>query len=124
MCDLAAQWTATWAEDTALLRSNRSADPGAKTEARAIHRSPGFSRFGIGPHAKNLRGTMPRSPDRMSPPQPTHHNRTEFHFPLNQDIRTSAFAIKHTQIAMKYLIGRSARKCIYRDNVVDAKKRV
>ena len=32
----ALQPTTTWAEDRALLRSNPSADPGAKTEVRAV----------------------------------------------------------------------------------------
>jgi hypothetical protein len=64
----ALQTTMAWAEDSALLRSNLSADPGAKTGARAEHmfgsvlprRSLGGS--GIGTEAANLRGTMPRHP--------------------------------------------------------------
>ena len=45
----------------------------------------GFPRFGIGLHAINLRGTMPRSADTMSTPQLTNAIPPEFHFPLNQD---------------------------------------
>ena len=56
-----------WAEDTALQRCTRSAVPRAKTEARAVSRPPGFPTFGIGTKASNLRGTMPRLLDRMSP---------------------------------------------------------
>ena len=51
-----------WAEDRALLRSNPSADPGAKTADRAASvRLVSLIRVsGIGTQAMNLRGRMPR----------------------------------------------------------------
>ena len=65
----ALQTMLAWAEDRALLRSTPSADPGAKTGARAEHtsalRSLARSQHdssGIGTNATNLRGTMPRHP--------------------------------------------------------------
>jgi len=61
-----AQLISTWAENRALLRSYPSDVPRAKTEDRAILRATGFTTFGIGTHAKNLRGTMPQSFDTMS----------------------------------------------------------
>ena len=85
MPPLTTQWTAAWAEDTALLRSNRSADPGTETEARAVHQPPGIFTFGISTHATNLRGTTPRPSDRMSPFALTNADQTEFQFTLNQD---------------------------------------
>lgn len=85
MCRRTAQFTSTWAEDTALQRCTRSAVPGAETEARAVPRSPGFHCFGISTKAQNLRGTTPRHTDRTSPSQLTNADRPEFHFPLNQD---------------------------------------
>jgi hypothetical protein len=53
-----------WAEDRAPQRCDPSADPGAKTEARAasLPASPALLRFGIGAKALNLRGTKPRNP--------------------------------------------------------------
>ena len=64
----ALQTILAWAEDRALLRSTPSADPGAKTGARAeriarlwAHTLPN-NRSGIGTNATNLRGTMPRHP--------------------------------------------------------------
>jgi hypothetical protein len=56
-----------WAKDTALQTCNRSAVPRAKAEARTVSQPPGFLSFGIGTKASNLRGTMPRLLDRMSP---------------------------------------------------------
>ena len=85
-----AQSTLTWAEDTALQRCNRSADPGAETEARAVPRSLGFLRFGISTKAKNLRGTTPRHADRMSSPQLTNADQPQFRFTLNQDTISSS----------------------------------
>jgi hypothetical protein len=54
-----------------MLRSNPSADPGAKTEGRAVRHDAAArpSTFGIGTKAINLRGTMPRLPR-----QDAHHN--------------------------------------------------
>ena len=53
----------TWAEDRAPVRTDPSADPGAKTEGgRCCLSTPPYlpSPFGIGTQALNLRGTMPR----------------------------------------------------------------
>ena len=65
----ALQTMLAWAEDRALLRSNPSADPGAKTGARAeryarlcAHSPIAHNSSGIGTNATNLRGTMPRHP--------------------------------------------------------------
>ena len=63
----ALQSTSAWAEDRALLRSNPSADPGAKTgagrsELPACAPVPTHDSSGIGTNAINLRGTMPRHP--------------------------------------------------------------
>ena len=57
------------AEDTALLRSNRSADPEAETEERAVtaRSAARTSPFGIGTKAQNLRGRMPRFPKQDAP---------------------------------------------------------
>ncbi len=54
------QLTMAWAEDRALLGSNPSADPGAKTEGRAAgdyHASAPLLSFGIGTKAKNPSAT-------------------------------------------------------------------
>ena len=54
---LVVQSTSTWAEDRATLGSDPSADPGAKTEGRAIESVARLSRpFGIGIEAINPRG--------------------------------------------------------------------
>jgi len=53
----------TWAEDRATQRCDPSADPGAKTEGRAVrssHAAAARPSFGIGTKATNLRGTTPR----------------------------------------------------------------
>jgi hypothetical protein len=50
------EFSTAWAEDTALLGSNRSADPGAKTERRAMDSSLArlsSTPFGIGTQAIN-----------------------------------------------------------------------
>jgi hypothetical protein len=61
----ALQTQLTWAEDRASLRTDPSADPGAKTEGRAVTHSSAAHLphpLGIGTKALNLRGTMPRNP--------------------------------------------------------------
>lgn len=80
-----------WTEDTALLGSNRSADPGAKTERRAMDSS--VARlfpipFGIGMKAINPAGRSPASYEAKKPgdglPVVANSNRRELHFTLNQ----------------------------------------
>ena len=86
----AAQCSSTWAEDTALLRSNRSAAPGAETGDGARHH--------VAPHsalprrlqdqhqsAKPSRHEAAKSPTRC-PSQLANANRPKFQFPLNQDM--------------------------------------
>lgn len=85
---LRAQSRSTWAEDTALQRCTRSAVPGVGAVGRVgvfsgSAPSPPVS-FNI--KAPNLRGTTPRPFDRMSPLPFTNADRSEFQFPLNQDI--------------------------------------
>jgi len=63
----AVNWNTTWAEDRALLGSNPSADPGAKTGGRAadltVGRSPSASPSGIGTKAINPSGRSPEQSD-------------------------------------------------------------
>ena len=93
----ALQTMLAWAEDRALLRSNPSADPGAKTGAGAERdcSAPG-SHAAHQPlrdwhRATNLRGTMPRHPGQ----DVVHHcaNRPKFHFTVNQDSVTLWFMV-------------------------------
>lgn len=49
MTDAATESLTTWAEDTALLRSNRSAVPGLRPKAGRLVRRPPSSAFGISP---------------------------------------------------------------------------
>jgi hypothetical protein len=52
-----------WMEDRATQECDPSADPGAKTEGRAVAtRAAARPPFGIGAKAINSRGTMPRMP--------------------------------------------------------------
>jgi hypothetical protein len=75
-----------WAEDTALQRCNRSADPGVGVEGRAgdLFGSAPVHLFNFNTKAKNRRGTTPRNTDTMSPPQLTNANQSQFQFTLNQ----------------------------------------
>jgi len=82
-----AQSLSTWAEDTALLRSNRSADPGAETEGQAASPPPAFTRLRDQQQsAKPSRHEAAKSPTRC-PSQLANTNRHKFQFPLNQDNR-------------------------------------
>jgi hypothetical protein len=83
---LRAQSTSTWAEDTALLRSNRSAVPGVGADGRvgALSGSAPCTPSSFNTKAPNLRGTTPRPFDRMSSPQLTNADQSEFQFPLNK----------------------------------------
>jgi hypothetical protein len=70
MTGLRVESSTAWAEDTALLGSNRSADPGAKTEGRAMGsvRRPFLSTpFGIGTQALNPAGRRPASLEEKKP---------------------------------------------------------
>ena len=92
-----------WAEDTALLGSNRSADPGAKTERRATvsslaRLSPSdvyVAAFGIGIKAKNPAGRSLASWEKKKPgdglPAVAYSGRRELHFTLNQYMRTNEY---------------------------------
>ena len=82
-----AQSTLTWAEDTALQRCNRSADPGDGVEGRAgdLFGSAPVHNFNFNTKAKNRRGTTPRHTDTTSPPQLTNADQPQFQFTLNQD---------------------------------------
>ncbi len=81
------QSTSTWAEDTALQRCNRSADPRVGVEGRVgdLFGSAPIHTFNFNTKAKNLRGTMPRHNDTTSTPQLTNADQSEFQFTLNQD---------------------------------------
>ena len=94
---VALQPDSAWAEDRALLRSNPSADPGAKTEGQAVasRRRLTFLPFGIGTNALNLRGTTPRL---LRQDAFTHHSLTltdqEFQFTVNQDKLIGALMVQ------------------------------
>ena len=98
----------TWAEDRALLRSTPSAEPGAKTGARAEHTS-----------ALRLSSTAARQlRDWHRCDKPSRHdaarsgprcrspfiyaNRTKFHFTVNQDT-PSSLAIFHNLVLQSSL---------------------
>ena len=76
-----------WAEDRALLRSNPSADPGAKTEGRAV-RTAAAARPSIlrdwHPSDKPSRHDAAISPAGCLP-RPANTEPQEFQFTLNQD---------------------------------------
>ena len=83
------QSTMTWAEDRALLRSNPSADPGAKTEGRAVR-----SAAAVAARPSTLRdwhqSAKPSRQDAATslagcPSQFANAERQAFQFPLNQD---------------------------------------
>ena len=80
-----AESQSTWAEDTALLRSNRSADPGAKTGAGIeLSRSVPLPLRDWHQSAKPSRHDAAKSSTRR-PSQLANVNRRKFQFPLNQD---------------------------------------
>jgi hypothetical protein len=73
-----------WAEDRALLRSTPSADPGAKTGARAQHTSGLRS---LADHATTAPGLAPKRQTfaaRCRSPL-NYTDRAKFHFTVNQD---------------------------------------
>lgn len=83
--------SAAWAQDTALLGSNRSGAPGAKTERRAMASSLARlsqTSFGIGTKAINPAGRSPASYETKKPrdglPVVANSARRELHFTLNQ----------------------------------------
>ena len=85
------QSTLAWAEDTALQRCTRSADPrvGVEGRAGALFGSAPVHPFNFNTKATNLRGTTPRHTDTMSPPQLTNADQSEIQFTLNQDRLTT-----------------------------------
>ena len=91
-----AQSKTTWAEDTALLRSNRSAVPGAKTEGgiESVHSIPPLSpTLRDWPEcAKPSRQDAVKSATACHLPL-TNTNPPQFHLPLNQNssFRTESF---------------------------------
>ena len=88
-----AQSNAAWAEDTALLRSNRSADPGAKTGGGI---KPCCSIPPVSPSLRDWqKSEKPSRQEAAKSPtgshlQLTNANPPEFQFPLNQDIPEKA----------------------------------
>ena len=85
MRSLALQPDSAWAEDRALLRSNPSAAPGAKTEG-AAGRRPAFPTS----HRDWHHSDKPSQHDAATalagrPSQLVNTNRSTFQFPLNQD---------------------------------------
>ena len=74
----------TWAEDRALLRSTPSAEPGAKTGARAEHTSALRSLVDRSTTAPGLAPTRQTFAARCRSPF-IYANRTKFHFTVNQD---------------------------------------
>ena len=110
-----AQSLSTWAEDTALLRSNRSADPGAETEGQAASPPPAFTRLRDQQQsAKPSRHEAAKSPTRC-PSQLANTNRHKFQFPLNQDTSTLVSRLERPSLS-----ARSSCKRILLRNLVQA----
>jgi hypothetical protein len=89
MPDRLLQPKAAWAEDRATQRCDPSADPGAKTEGRAVRR---LTAAAARPSTLRdwHRSDKPSRHDAATlpagcPPQVANANRQEFQFPLNQD---------------------------------------
>jgi len=87
------QSNSTRAEDTALQRCNRSAIPGAKTEARPAVTTTAARAFSLRDWHQSAKPS--RHDAAISPtgclPQLANANQVKFQLPLNQDIR-SCFA--------------------------------
>ena len=83
----ALQPTLAWAEDRALLGSNPSADPGAKTgDGATLRRPTPFPHYsGIGTHAENPTRN-PAATRHWSDSQFANAKGFEFQFTVNQDI--------------------------------------
>ena len=87
----------TWAEDRALLGSNSSADPGARSEGRAV------SQTGAAPPFPFVYGTMRKIPGGLGDWSPSYNNtafspftlannnRPKFQFTVNQDTAVQRF---------------------------------
>ena len=81
------QWTMTWAEDRALLRSNPSADPRAKTGDRAASARPRLSSCSLRDWHQSDKPSRPdaaKSPTGYHP-QVANDERSKFQFTVNQD---------------------------------------
>jgi len=87
----AAQLRSTWAEVTALLRSNRSADPGAETEGRAAALPPAFTRLRDQHQSQKPSRHDAATPSTGCPSSLANANPSKVQFPLNQD--TSGVAV-------------------------------
>ena len=79
-----------WAEDRALLRSNPSADPGAKTEGRAVRTAAAARPSTLRdwhesdkPSRQNAATSQAGCPSRLA-----NAKQQEFQFPVNQDTRS------------------------------------
>ncbi len=89
-----------WAEDKATVGTDLSADPGAKTEGRAMAQSVAClspTPFGIGTQAINPAGRSPASWEEKTPgdglPVVANSKRRELHFTLNQYIPSGTTVI-------------------------------
>ena len=81
------QSTTTWTEDRALLRSNPSAEPGARTGDRAASVRPRLSYSGLQDwhqSAKPSRQDAAKSPTGCHPER-ANDSRARFQFTVNQD---------------------------------------
>ena len=86
----------TWAEDRALLRSAPSADPGAKTGARAEYTSALRSLVDCSTTAPGLAPTRQTFAARCRSPF-IYANPTKFHFTVNQDSDAFRLETKRSQ---------------------------
>jgi hypothetical protein len=90
--DAAAKLQSTWAEDRAPVRTDPSADPGAKTEERAAVQQAAARPSHLRDWrqcAKPSRHDAANVPTRR-PSKVANDNRPKFHFPLNQHKRTGS----------------------------------
>ena len=89
MRDAVAQSRSPGAEGTALLRSNRSADPGAKTEQRAAAQHAAVRPSTLRDWHKSEKPSRhdAATPSTGRPSQLANVNRAKVQFPLNQDSR-------------------------------------
>ena len=107
MPDAAAKLQATWAEDRAPVRTDPSADLGAKTEERAAVQQAAARPSHLRDWrqcAKPSRHDAANVPTRR-PSKVANDNRPEFHFPLNQhsSTRSCKVARRHHVDVLPYL---------------------
>ena len=79
----------TWAEDRAMLRSNPSADPGAKTEVRAVDVLRSAARLPLRDWHQSAKPSRQEAVTcrQDATLQLANAKRSEFQFTVNQDIR-------------------------------------